>query len=178
MKRIPLVLITLMLVSVCNTLGQAPQMPKPGPEHKRLAYFLGTWTAEADTKESPFGPAGKVKISGTNEWLAGEFFLVLREEGTTPFGEVKSLAVMGYDTQEKVYTYHAFNNIGMTEISKRTVQGDTWTFTSESQMMGKHVKSKFEMKELSLSSYSFKWDGSFDGGPWSTVMEGKATKVK
>ena len=42
-------------------LAQAPgEKPKPGPEHKRLGYFVGKWTAEAEMKPSPFMPGGKM----------------------------------------------------------------------------------------------------------------------
>ena len=32
-------------------------VPKPGPEHEKLAYFVGKWVSEAEVKPSPFGPA-------------------------------------------------------------------------------------------------------------------------
>ncbi len=41
-------------------LAQAPpQTPKPGPEHKKLRYFTGTWNSEYEMKQSPMAPAGK-----------------------------------------------------------------------------------------------------------------------
>ena len=33
------------------SLAQAPpESPKPGPEHKKLEYFLGTWKTEGEIK--------------------------------------------------------------------------------------------------------------------------------
>ena len=43
-------------------------------------------------------------------------------------------------------------------------------------MGAKIVKSRFTLKELSPSSYSMQWETQ-DGTSWSTLMEGKATKV-
>jgi hypothetical protein len=34
------------------------------------------------------------------------------------------------------------------------------------------------MREVSPTSYTYAYDVSIDGGPWTNVMEGKATKVK
>src|SRR2546425_11621171 len=43
------------------TLAQAPaEKPKPGPEHKKLGYFVGKWNAEAEMKPGPFMPGGKM----------------------------------------------------------------------------------------------------------------------
>jgi hypothetical protein len=36
--------------------AQGGQAPKPGPEHARLGYFVGKWTAEGDVKPGPMGP--------------------------------------------------------------------------------------------------------------------------
>jgi Protein of unknown function (DUF1579) len=160
-------------------LAQAPpQMPKPGPAHKRIGYFAGHWTSEGEMKQSPFGPPGKFTIKDHNEWLAGGFFLVLRSEGKGPMGEMKGLAVMGYKDDEKAYFYSSYDSMGMTDSAKGTVQGDTWTWMSEPKMGGKAVKSRFTIKELSPTSYTFRLETSADGASYSTVMEGKATKVK
>jgi hypothetical protein len=160
-------------------LAQAPPpMPKPGPEHKRLTYYVGTWKGEGDAKASAFGPAGKFSFTEHNEWLPGGFFLVSHTEGKGPMGEIKGLAVMGYNTSDKVYTYQAYNSMGMSESAKGAVAGDTWTWTAESKMGGKPMKMKFTIKETSPTAYSFKFESSPDGKTWSTIEEGKATKTK
>lgn len=155
-----------------------PQMPKPGPEHKRLQYFVGQWTSEFDMKPGPFGPGGKVTMIDRCEMLAGDFFLVTHSTGKSQMGEMKGLSVWGYDPEEKIYTFAAYNSFGMAEHFKGTVQGDTWTWTSESKVEGKIVKSRFTLKEVSPSLYTFRYDASADGAAWANVMEGKATKVK
>ena len=179
MKRAAAAILLTVCVLASVTLAQAPQQPpKPGPEHKRMGYFVGHWTGEADVKASPFGPAGKSTFTEHNEWFPGGFFLVMHAVEKGPMGEGKGLAVLGYNAEEKVYTHHAFNSMGMAESAKGTVQGDTWTWTSEAKMGGKPVKSRFIIKELSPTSYSFKWETSADGRAWSTIMEGKSTKAK
>jgi hypothetical protein len=51
--------------------GQASQVPRPGLEHARLAYFIGKWRAEGDVKPGPMGPGGKMTSNDTCEWFEG-----------------------------------------------------------------------------------------------------------
>jgi hypothetical protein len=152
--------------------------PQPGPEHKRLAYFEGKWTSEGEMKESPFGPAGKVTGTDVCEWFPGGFFLKCAGEGKGPMGEMKSLGLLGYSTEDKVYTYYGIDSMGMGDSAKGTLKGDTWTYTSSSKMHGKVIKSRYVLKELSPTAYSFTWQTQNEKGGWTTVMEGKETKVK
>jgi hypothetical protein len=91
---------------------------------------------------------------------------------------MKGLSIMGYDPENQVYTYSAFDNAGHAEFSRGAYDKGTWSWTSESKMNGKPLKSRFTLKEVSPTVYTFKWDGSYDGSPWTTMMEGKATKSK
>jgi len=36
------------------------QMPQPGPEHKKLDMFVGSWTLDGDMKPGEMGSGGKV----------------------------------------------------------------------------------------------------------------------
>ena len=64
--------------------AQAPAAPKPGPEHARLAYFVGKWKTEGEMKPGPMGPGGKMSGTDTCEWYDGHFSVVCRSEGTGP----------------------------------------------------------------------------------------------
>jgi len=155
---------------------QPPEMPKPGPEQQRLRYFVGDWRSEGDMKASPFGPGGKFTGTDHSEML-GDFFVVTRSDGSGPMGKMKALATLAYDPKEKVYTYDEYNSMGQHEVSKGTVSGDTWTWTNDTDMGGKVMKGRFILKELSPTSYTFKFDMSEDGNSWTNVMEGKTTKI-
>jgi len=177
MKRSVAIALVAFFVLAQTMLAQAsPQPPKPGPAHKRLAYFAGTWTAEGEMKESPFGPGGKFSIKERNEWFTGGLFLVTHADEKGPLGDAKGLSIMGYDPDQKVYTYYAINSLGMAETAKGTVSGDTWTWTSDTKMGGKMVKGRYTGKEVSPTSYSFKFE-TMDGGKWTTIMEGTSNKV-
>lgn len=159
--------------------ARAQEAPKPGPEHKKLAYYVGNWTSESEVKANPFMPPGKYNAKDRCESYPGGFAVVCHSDGSGPMGSMKSMGLMGYSTEDKVYTYYGVDSSGMipTTVSKGTVHGDTWSYTDESKMGGKMVKSRFTIKQLSPTSYTFKWEMQTEGGTWSTVMEGKSTKA-
>ena len=167
--------ISLVLMLANLAAAQAPQMPKPAPEVKRLQYFAGTWNAQYEIKPGPMGPGGKMTAVDQSQMMPGGFFLETRTNGSGAIGVLKGLAVMGYNAEEKVYTYDAFNNFGEADHFKGTVQGDTWTWNSEGMIGGKKTKLRFTAREVSPTMYTMKFEFATDAD-WLTVMEGKATK--
>lgn len=153
-----------------------PKKPTPDPAIKKLDYFSGTWKAEGDIKPSPYGPGGKFTSTEHNQWMPGGFFLVSHSDEMSPMGPGKGLAIFGYDANDKVYTYHAYDSMGEAIDARGTVEGDTWTWTNEEKMEGKMMKGRYTAKVNSPTSYNFKFEMQPEGGPWATVMEGKATK--
>lgn len=150
-------------------------VPKPGPEHKKLGNFAGSWTLEGDIKAGPMGPGGKMTEMEKCEWMEGEFFLICHTDfKSAAMGNGAGLSVMGYDTDAKNYTYRAFNSWGEFENAKGSLDGDTWTWTSDE----KFGKGRFTMKITSPTTYNFMFETSQDGAKWSTFMDGKATKNK
>jgi len=175
-----------LLIGIAATLtlsfaaAQEGGAPKPTPEHKRLGYFVGTWHTEGEIKPGPMGPGGKMSGTDKCSWYEGGFAVVCHSEGTSPMGPAKTLAILGYSAEEKVYTYSATDSAGMamTTVPRGTLQGDTWTYDDESMMGGQKVKSRVVIKELSPTAYSFRMDILGGDGKWVTAMESKATKAK
>ena len=158
--------------------AQAPA-PKPAPEVKKIDYLAGTWKMEGDAKPGPMGPGGKMTMTEENTWMPGGFFLVSHSkfEGAG-MGSGSGISFMGYNPDQKIYTYDEFNSMGETEHSTGIIDGDTWTWTSDEKMGGQTMKGRYSMKVLTPTSYDFKFEMSPDGAAWNTVMDGKATKVK
>jgi hypothetical protein len=167
------------LSCVAGVGAQTPQPPKPGPEHKKLEYFVGKWTGSGEMKATPFGPAGKMSSSDTCTLFQGGFAVVCNSTGTAPTGPMKSIGIMGYNADQKVYTYYGLDNSGMiaTTVAKGTVQGDTWTYTDEAPMAGKTIKSRFTLNIKSPTSYTFRWEMQGADNKWMPVMDGTSTKV-
>lgn len=177
MTRISALLIGVLLSAVAAFAQMGPA--KPGPELKKLDYFLGHWTSEGEAKPGPMGPGGKFTESSHGEWMEGGFFLVIHSDFKGgAMGNAIGTAYMGYNSDEKVYTYDAFSSMGESIHSKGTVDGDTWNWTNEFKMGPQTMKARYTMKVLSPDSYTFKFEMSPDGTKWETGMEGKATRSK
>ncbi|PYV79431.1 MAG: hypothetical protein DMG93_20840 [Acidobacteria bacterium] len=132
--------------------------------------FLATvLVGSVQAQMGPPAPAPELKKL---DFMAGDW----SAEGTGSMGKVNELAVLGYDSDKKAYTYHAFDSVGEAANSTGTVDGDTWTWTADEHMGGMTMKGRYTMKVLSPTSYTMKYELSQDGSNWTTAMEGKATK--
>ncbi len=154
------------------------ELPKPGPELKKLDMFAGSWTLDGDMKPSPMGPGGKMTENEKCEWMEGGFFIVCHADFKSSMGNGSGLTVMGYSADDKAYTYREFNSWGEFTDSKGSVDGDTWSWTNDEKMGGMSMKGRFIMKIISPTSYNFSYEMSQDGTKWTMVMDGKATKEK
>jgi hypothetical protein len=111
--------------------------------------------------------------------MDGGFFLVIHSDFTSAaMGNGSGIAFMGYNSDEKGYSYDEFNSFGEANHSKGTIDGDTWTWTNDMKMGPQTVKARYTMKIQSPTSYIFKFEVSPDGTNWNLVMDGKATKGK
>lgn len=171
--------VALIFLFVGIGLAQAPAgPPKPGPEHQKLAYFAGKWTAEGDMKPSPFGPGGKFAYTQTCEWFDANFALLCHSEGQTQTGTVKGLSIMGWDPAARTYTYFAINTLGQNTFSRGTVEGDTWIWNNESKMNGNPVISRFTLKQASPDTTIYKFEMGATDETMKLMMDGKQTRVK
>ena len=158
-------------------IGFAQAAPaKPGPEHKKMDFFAGSWTLDGDVRPGPMGPGGKMVENRKCEWLEGGFYVVCHSDYKGPMGNGAGLSVMGYSAADKAYTYREFNSDGEFLDSKGMIEGDAWTWTSEDKIGAMTIRGKFTMTVTSPNSYAFSFDMSQDGTKWITVMDGKATR--
>ncbi|MGH9313175.1 MAG: DUF1579 family protein [Vicinamibacterales bacterium] len=167
-------------VAVAGALGGAWAQegpPKPGPEHKKVAFFAGTWNFRGEAKASPMGPGGPMTFKETCEMFEGGFALVCRSEGKSPMGPTKSLSIMSYDVEKKTYTYTAAESNSPVFTALGQTADGTWTWGTESKMAGKMMKTKVTIKETGPTSYEFRMELASDGGAFTPFVEGKATRV-
>ena len=174
MKPLRLVILSILLCAA-TAIAQT-QPPKPAPELKKLDMFVGAWTLEGTMKPSEMGPGGSMTENEKCEWMEGDFYVVCHSEYKSTMGNGVGLSVMGYSADDKAYTYREFNSFGEFDDSRGSVNGDTWTWTSDEKMGTMTMKGRFIMKITSPTSYTFTFDMSKDGTTWSTIMEGKASK--
>jgi hypothetical protein len=123
--------------STALSLAQAPPKgPKPGPEHKRLEYFVGKWTVESEIKANEYVPAGKGVTTQTYTLDPEGFYLESRWEGQIP----RTVGIIAYDTDAKVYREFYASSAGLVGGGTGTVNGNTWTWMLEDKVFGKGAK--------------------------------------
>jgi hypothetical protein len=174
MKRTGIIMASWLVLAAIGLAQE--KMPTPGPEHKKLDMFAGSWTLDGDIKPGPMGPGGKMVENEKCEWMEGGFFVVCHSDFKGASMSGTGLSLMGYSTDDKAYTYREFNSYGEFEDSKGSLDGDTWTWLGDEKMGGSTIKGRFTMKVTSPTSYNFKYEMSQDGTNWNTVVDGKATK--
>ena len=156
-------------------LAQAPPAPpKPGPEHKKLEYFVGTWKTEGEIKANEFVPAGKSVTTETYKLGPGGFYVEFdRPEGPIP----RTQGIMTYDSHAKAYTSFYVNSAGLVGIGTGSVNGNIWTFMVEDKFFGRAVKGRTTITTSSPTEYTVKYEMADGKGGYTTITEGKATKV-
>ncbi len=155
-------------------LAQAPPAPpKPGPEHKKLEYFVGKWTVESEIKANEFVPAGKTVGTETDTLGPGGFYVERRSEGQLG----TTLEIITWDSHAKVYTAYYANSAGMVGGATGSVNGNTWTWMVEDKFAGIAVKGRLTMTMLSPTQCTSKYEMADGKGAYTTISEGKATKA-
>lgn len=178
MRRFAVVLAVLSM-QAGTLIAQKPEVPKPGPEHQRLAAFVGNWTFEGEMKPGPMGPGGKMTGTDSISWVPGNFFIQRLYQGKSPMGEMQGLEILGYDAAKKVYTFDAFGSMGMRGSGTMTVTGNTWTATGTSTMgtMVMHDRCTLDF-DAGATTIAIRCEMSTDGKSWTPTFEGKVTKTK
>jgi Protein of unknown function (DUF1579) len=178
MKLVTALSLVLLVAVVPPAVAQI-EIPK-APELKKLDVFVGSWNLQGEMKPGSMGTGGSMSETETCNWMEGGYFLVCNVDFKSTMGNGTGTAYMSYDSNEKMYTYDAFNSMGEAEHARGALEGDTWTWSSEEKMGGQSMKAHFiiKMPPTSTNSYTFRFDMSPDGSTWNTVMDGKATKQK
>jgi hypothetical protein len=155
-------------------LAQAPPAPpQPGPEHKKFEYFLGTWKAEGEIKANGYVPAGKGVTTETYTLGPGGFYVERRAEGQIP----NTFGIIAYDSYAKAYTTFYASSAGLVGTGIGSINGNTWTWMVEDRFAGKAVKGRTTITMLSPTEYTSKYEMADGKGGYTTLVEGKGTKV-
>ena len=162
--------------------------PRPGPatghrprtfcpQHQRMGYFLGDWTASGTSKISPKTPAAPFTLKEHGEWVTDGYFLETKTSMKSDLGTVNSQRVMGYNVEDKVYTYNVYNSLGEHQVALGHLNGNTWTWNSEEKLNGIVITGRYTIVETGPNTFTFKSEVADPKGGWVTVMEGKAPRV-
>ncbi len=156
-----------------------PQASGTSADHKKLQYFIGTWTLAGDVKTSPLGPGGSYTGTQENEMAADGLSVISIWNEKRPAGSDSGKAIYGYDAVRKIYSYSGTSKDGETENSTGAIKGDSWIWSSNLRTpSGQTMKARFIQKVTSPVSYEFRFEISSQDDTWITVLEGKAEKSK
>jgi hypothetical protein len=176
--RHKLAIVTLASLLLAGAALAQMQPPPPAPELKKLDYFAGDWKTDANMKPSSYGPGGQIAGEDHIQWMQGNYFLTIHSKfSSQSMGSGIEVAIMGYDSRKKQYTYESFNSFGEHEVATGTLDADgkVWSWSSAADSPDP-MKWRFTQTVLSPTSYKMKFEMSQDGSNWSSVMEGTATK--
>jgi hypothetical protein len=181
MKRLVFLAVAIMLMAPAITLAQAAavQPPKPGPEHQKLAAFVGNWTSEGVCTENPLMPAEKWSSKIKNEWFPGNFAVVrhLDQKGSVT-GEFVALEIVTYDDQAKAYTWYGIDSTGWNAMAKGSISKDVLTVKWPATIKGKAYKVRGILKGLGADKLLWSMDYSEDGKTWKTACTATDIRVK
>jgi hypothetical protein len=152
-------------------------MPRPGPEVEKLGYFVGAWTSAGKIKPGPTGEGGATTGRDSCGWMPGKFFVGCMIMSDGPMGRIQTEGIMGWDADKKLYSWTSFDSKGRNETSTGKFEDGTWTWSGQTKMGDKLVKTRYVISDTTPEGYAFRWETSPDGKAWDRMMEGKVTKM-
>ena len=177
MKRIVLFILALSSVAI----AQAPQQENPSgvlPQHQRMSFLLGDWTASGTSRISPKGHFAPFSLKEHGDWVTDGYFLETKTSIKSDLGNVRSVRVMGYNVEDNVYTYNVYNSLGEHIMAIGTLDANTWTWKAEEKLNGVITQARYTFTFVSKNSYTFKEEVQSPDGKWVTVMQGTATRMQ
>lgn len=152
-------------------------VPRPGLEVERLGYFVGAWNSAGKVQPGPWGEGGDTNGRDSCGWMPGKFFVGCMMQSDGPMGRIQTEGIMGWDTEKKVYTWTSFDSRGRREMATGAYENGVWTWSGETKMGEKVVKTRYVVTDTTPEGYAFKWETSPDGKAWTASMQGKVTKM-
>jgi hypothetical protein len=151
--------------------SDAPQPPRPGPEHARLAPFVGRWSTAGEVLASGSSPALEIAGVDEYEWLPGGFFLLHRVDVRIGGERAQALEIIGWDAERRGYFMRSFDQQGNAGEMHATVAADgTWRFAGDAE----RFTGAFSDGGDTLSG---RWERR-EGDSWLPWMDIRLTKAR
>lgn len=106
-------------------------MPEPGPAHRELDVFAGSWATSGKVWATPDAEPTEFTATDDYEWLPGGFFLAHHVAAQMGETEVRALEI--FRVEGDGYVLESYDNQGGHVVSRAKLDGDTWTIESDSE---------------------------------------------
>jgi len=157
--------------------GTPPPIPKPGENHKKLDWLVGTWDVAENFAKSEMGPGGAGKGVDTVSWTLGGMWLTSSYSSDGPMGHYEGHGMLTWDENKKTYVSYWFDVFGGHSELAGDWQGDSLVVTSQEYSMEGHKwVERHTYKKVSDKQLDFKVELNQDGKGFATFMESTSKK--
>lgn len=142
-----------------------------------LAIFLGHWEGSGTFYDTALSKASTLTSKTDCAWSPTTFYLVCEQTITDEKGAHHQLTVYTPSDDSSDYTYYTITGSAAPFTGKVKIEGNTWTYDNRFEQDGK----KTEVRTVNVFSgdeENFKTEFSVDGGPWTTMLQGKSQRKK
>ena len=122
-------------------------------EARRVRGYVDCSTGHM--KPSAMGPGGTMTENEKCEWMEGGFYLVCHSDFKSADGQRRGIGGDGIFRRRQSLHLPRVQQLRRVRRLKGTLDGDTWTWTSDEKMDGMTMKGRFTMKMTSATSYTF-----------------------
>jgi hypothetical protein len=142
---------------------------RPGPEHARLAPFVGRWKTAGQVLSGDATPEFEFAGTDTYEWVPGGFFLLHRVDVNMGGERVQALEIIGWDAEREAYFARSYDHQGNVAEMRAVVRDGTWTFLGDAE----RFTGAFGDHGATLGG---RWERR-EGGRWLPWMDVRLTKA-
>lgn len=170
MKRWALgLMVAAAVVSSVSTMSAQPT--RRATEESQLGFYLGKWTEEGQSRNTPTGPFSKLTGNETCSWFSGGPSVICRETTKDANSESDAIYIMSYDSSRKTYAVYGTDNMGTIYSGSGTVDAaGVWRWTAESRSKGEVTPMRYTFKAAGNGSRTMDVEVAAGKGAWSKIQ--------
>lgn len=153
-------------------------LSKPGPSHRLLELFVGTWDAKITFRNGPDGKPEESRGTSTVSWILGERFIKEDFDGEALGERFQGMGITGYDNAARRFTnvwIDSLNTALATSHGKYLPDDNRFDFVGEiyDPLRGGTKSTRSSMRIVSPNKYEFVMYDSAPNG-----MEYRALEIE
>jgi hypothetical protein len=142
-----------------------------------LSAFVGQWEGGGTFYDTAMSKAGKITSKTDCSWSPSGHYLVCEQTLTDDKGTHQQLTVYTPSDDADDFTYYTITGSAAPFTGRVKIDGNTWTYDNKFEQDGKKTEVR-TTNTFAADDESFKTEYSVDGGPWTTMLDGKSHRIK